>query len=97
MKKQAYNLVTSEPTVKRLNHTLDEYDYFVNDGYCDDPKLSDDELENEISRVGVEIFCDDEKFVWEDLPEKRTLQTLVDWSVFHECVTLPVKAYDKEA
>ena len=97
MKKQAYNLVTCQPTKLRLNHTLDEYNYYVNDEFCEDPKLSEEQMENEISHSGVEVFCDDEKFVWEDLPEKRTLQTLVDWSAFHESVTLPVKAYDKEA
>lgn len=76
MKKQAYNLVPCQPTLQRLNHTVDEYDYYVNDGFCDDPKLSDDEIEIEISRVGIEIFCDEEKFVWEDLPDNRKLQPM---------------------
>ena len=97
MKKQAYNLVSCQPTLQRLNHTVDEYDYYVNVDFCEDPKLSEDEIDLDISRVGVEEFCNDEKFVWEDLPDNRKLQTLVDWSAFHESVTLPVKTYEKEA
>lgn len=97
MKRQAYNLVSCQATIRRLDHTIDEYDYYVNVDYCDDPKLTEDEIENEISRSGVEIFCTDDKFEWENLPETKQLQTLVDWSAYHGCVTLPVKTYKKEA
>lgn len=99
MKRQAYNLVQSEPTKRRLDHTIDEYDYFVNDDFCDDPKLSDDEIENEISRSGVDIFCSDEKFEWKDLPDTRKLQSLTDWSKIHESYVLPVKTeiFNEEA
>ena len=99
MKRQAYNLVQSEPTKRRLDHTIDEYDYFVNDDFCDYPKLSEDEIENEISRSGVDIFCSDEKFEWKDLPDTRKLQSLTDWSKFHESYVLPVKTetFNEEA
>lgn len=95
IQKPNYRLFDSRrDTVNRIKLALQEHELFKYGMIDDEIMLTEEQLDLGISHTGCEDLDTDDKFVWEELPDNRTLPLLTDWENAHESLVSPVCQYD---